>query len=234
MPKVIPGFFLSLSLLLAPAVARAQSSSHWGVSGSVTPMWQVPTQLETLFGGTVDVKGSDVSIGFVCGRDLGGDWGVSFIRKTLKDRSRVEKIDAECLSNGCFQSGTSYLTQGVTLTGLKIHKYVPFVTIKKRVQAGMNFAGGFGQFKGNLESHEFDVETIFDSRTNTRTGRQSETTTIQPAKGLVTVSMLPLADIQAAVAVIVAPGFKVRAAGGLNLPGYNVFSITAVYLFGAR
>jgi len=234
MPNVIPAFLLSLCLLLAPAIAQAQSSSHWGVSGSVTPMWQVPTQLESLFGGTVDVKGSDFSIGVARGRDLGGDWGVSFIRKTLKDRSRVEQIDAECLSNGCFQSGTSILTQGVTLTGVKVHKYVPFVTIKRRVQAGMNFAGGFGQFKGNLETHEFGVETIFDPRTNTRTGRQNVTTTIQPAKELVAVSRLPLADIQAAVAVIVAPGFKVRAAGGLNLPGYNVFNITAVYLFGAR
>jgi hypothetical protein len=40
--------------------------------------------------------------------------------------------------------------------------------------------------------------------------------------------------VQAAVAVIVAPGLKVRFAGGIDFPGTNRFSISGVYLFGAR
>jgi len=37
MPHIILGFVVSLCLLLAPAAAYAQSSSRWGVAGSVTP-----------------------------------------------------------------------------------------------------------------------------------------------------------------------------------------------------
>jgi hypothetical protein len=91
-------------------------------------------------------------------------------------------------------------------------------------------AGGVGQFKGNLDTLERDVVPGADFRT----AQSTETLTTDPASELVPVSVLPLADVEAAVAVIVAPGLKLRAQGGLNLPGYRVFSVTAVYLFGAR
>ena len=224
----------ALLTLLAPAIATAQTVSSWGVAGSVTPQWQVPTRLAKLFDGTVDIKGADFSIGFVRRRDLGGDWGVSYIRKPLKDGSLVEQLKPRCMSNGCFQSGTSYTTQGVALSGVEIHKYLPFVTIKQRVQIGMNFAGGIGQFKGNLVTNDYQVNSTFDQRTNAQNGTQTLTISTQPAKDLVSISTLPLANIQAAVAVLVAPGLKVRFAGGLDFPGYNVFNITAVYLFGAK
>src|SRR5690242_9047919 len=72
---------------LLPAVALAQDVSRWGIVGSVTPQWKVPSQLEKIFDGTVDIKGSDVSIGIARGRSRGGDWGVSFVHKRFKDGS---------------------------------------------------------------------------------------------------------------------------------------------------
>lgn len=47
-------------------------------------------------------------------------------------------------------------------------------------------------------------------------------------------STLPLLKIQLAVGFIVNPSFKIRAQGGLDLPGYEIFSITGVVFLGAR
>jgi len=227
-------FIFVLCIALAPAAVSAQDCSHWGVVGSVTPQWQVPSQLAKVFDGTVDIKGSDFTIGIARGRDLGGDWGVSYVQKRFKDGSLVQKLDQKCFTNGCFPSGTTYSTTGVALSGVEVHKYVPFATIKQRVQIGMNFAGGIGQLKGNLQTQQQGVNVTFDQRTNTQTARPTETRSVQAAKQLTPISAVPLLNLQAAVGVIVAPGVKVRMAGGLDFPGYNMFSISAMYLFGAR
>jgi len=118
-------FLGALCLLLLPTGALAQDQTHWAVVGSVTPQWKVPSQLEELFDGTVDLKGTDFAIGIARGRHRSGDWGV----------------------------GTS---------------------------------------------------------------------------------TLPLLKIQLAVGFIVNPSFKIRAQGGLDLPGYEIFSITGVVFLGAR
>jgi hypothetical protein len=47
-------------------------------------------------------------------------------------------------------------------------------------------------------------------------------------------STFPMGKLQAAVAVIVARGLKVRFAGGIDFPGTNKFSVTGLYLFGTR
>src|SRR2546428_4058367 len=101
----VSGLAIALFLTLAPPAAFAQDS-HWGALVTVTPEWKVPKRLEKLFDGTVDIRGTDVSIGIAHGRELGGDWGASFIHKQFKDGSRVEKIDQQCgFSNGCFSDG---------------------------------------------------------------------------------------------------------------------------------
>ena len=225
---------LALCAALLPSAAFAQDPSHWGVAASLTPTWQVPSQLEKVFNGTVNIKGSDFTIGIARGRELGGDWGVSYSRKTLRDGSLIQKLNEKCFSNGCFQTGTSYTTSAVSLSGVEAHKYVPFVTIKERVQIGMNFAGGVGQFKGNLQTDDRNVTVSFDQRTGRQTATPSQAVTFKPASELIKVSAIPIAKIQAAVAVLVAPGFKVRAAGGLDFPGYNAFSVSGVYFLSRR
>jgi len=228
-----------LAVVMAPAASFAQDS-HWGVVGSVTPQWKVPSQLENLFDGTVDIKGTDFTIGIARGRVLSGDWGVSFIHKKLSDGSRVEKIEQRCFPVGstttCFPDGESIVTRGVTLNGVEVHKYVSFGTIRQRVQIGMNFAGGVGTFHGDLDERELRAEPIaFDPRTGQPTGfRSVETLETKPASDLIDVSTVPLLKIQPAVSFIAAPGFKVRVQGGLNLPGYEVFSVVGVVFFGAK
>ncbi|MDO8794547.1 MAG: hypothetical protein Q7J25_08015 [Vicinamibacterales bacterium] len=65
-------------------------------------------------------------------------------------------------------------------------------------------------------------------------GRQVETLIISPASELLGTSMLPLVKIQIAVGFIVSPSFKIRAQNGLDVPGYELFSMTGVVFFGAR
>ena len=228
-------WFYTLMVWCVPAAAMAQSSS-WGVVGSVTPRWSVPSNLGTVFGGNVDMRGSDVTIGVARGRELGGDWGVSYVHKRIRDGSRVEDLGQFCpQSNSCFTEGSLLVTRGVTMDGIEVNKFVPFATIKRRVQVGMNVGGGIGSFKRDLEQHEFGADFVSaDPRTGQVTFRQTEQVTTTPAKELFPLSFMPLGTAQVAVGVIAAPGFKVRAAGGLSFPGTTSFSLTGVYLFGAR
>ncbi len=221
-------------VLTAPIAAFAQES-HWGIVAAVTPEWKVPSQLEKLFDGTVDLKGTDFSIGIARGRALSGDWGVSFIHKQIKDGSKVEKFEQQCgFSNGCIQKGDSITTSGVTVNGLEVHKFVPFGTIRERVQIGMNFAGGFGKFQGTLQKRSLSAEPVGPPFTNPPAGKQVETNSTEDARELIGISTLPLLKIQAAVAVIVAPAFKIRVQGGIDVPGYEVFSLVGVVFLGAK
>lgn len=223
-----------LCLLLIPTAALAQNETHWGVAAAFTPQWKVPEQLEDLFDGVVDLEGTDFAIGIVRGRHRSGDWGLSFIHKKVKDGSRVEKFDQNCdFTNGCFPEGSSFVTNGVAVNGVELHKYIPFVTIKERVQIGMNFASGVGRFSGDLQERQLEPERLPGSGFP-GPGRQVETLTISPASELLGTSMLPLLKLQVAVGFIVSPSFKIRVQGGLDVPGYELFSVTGVVFFGAR
>lgn len=223
-------------LICLPGTGVAQEASHWGVIGSVTPQWKVPSQLEDLFDGTVDITGTDFSIGIARGRSRSGDWGVSFLRKRFKDGSRVEKIDQDCtsFSNGCFLDGQSFTTHGVAVNAVEVHKFIPFVRIRDRVQIGMNLAGGFGKLTGTLDDHEFNAEFVSNNQTGRPTGRQTETRSTKPARELIDIPAFPIFKLQAAVAVIASPAFKLRFQGGIDLPGYEFLSVAAVYLIGAK
>ena len=226
-----------VALLLSPAAVYAQEQSHWGTVASLTPSWKVPSGLEVLFDGTVDVSGTDFSVGIARGRAEAGDWGVSFIRKRFQDGSRVDDLSTDCttFTNGCFVSGDALFTRGVTMNGIEVHKFVPFVTIARRAQIGMNFAGGIGGVQGTVEKHAFAVDgSAVDPVTGRPSGRQQETITNESASELLSISVVPLVKVQLAVTGIITPGLKLRVQGGLDLPGYEVFSVAAVVFFGAR
>ena len=225
-----------LSLLASFAVvtaASAQDKSSWGVSGSLVPTWTVPSKLSTMFGDDVVISGSDFSVGIVRGRELSGDWGVSFVRQRWNDGSHVSDVSLDCQSftNGCFQSGTSYATSKVQLSGVKLHKFVPFGTIKQRVQIGLNVAGGIGYVSGNVKSDEYGINQSFVNNRNV--GTQTHSTSVLLARDEIA-SRLPLGDLQLAVAFLTVPGLKVRAAGGVNFPGTTSFTLTGVYFFGGK
>ena len=109
-----------------------------------------------------------------------------------------------------------------------------FVTIKRRAQIGLNVAGGVSKFEGAVEFHEFDTDFTFDPRTGQVTNRRVESVSSRPMSDIPTFSPFPFGRVEAAVAVILAPGVKIRGSGGFDFPGYTMFSITGVFLFGAR
>jgi hypothetical protein len=233
---------LAVSVVVcSPSPASAQNSgadaSHWGVSFSVTPKWEMANKLKSLIeedNAVVDITVSEVTVGLVHGRQLGGDWGVSFVRKPFKDGSGIVKNDQQCFqSNICFPSTESDVMQGVRLTGVEVHKFIKFVNIKNRVQLGLNIAGGIASVKGTIvETKDETVVTNFNPQTGTTTTTRRHTVENHDAAEEL-VSKFPLAKVEAEAAILVAPGLKLKVAGGLNFPAYSA-RVGVVYLIGAK
>lgn len=232
---------LLLPLLFSSSLVAAQvGETRWGVSGTVAPKWRgIATMRYAFDADEIDIQGTDIRIGFVRGRELGGDWGVSFVRKTFTRDSEViaRRIETACRGSfGCFEEGTIYRIDDVALTGIEVHKYVPFATIRGRVQIGMNFSGGIAKTKGTARRTQFFGQTVLGPNNLILAFVQGEQTTATDPRQLWVWEhpAAPLLNIEAAVGWIAAPGFKIKATGGFNFPGYHVLTVGAVYLFGVR
>jgi hypothetical protein len=203
--KLLRVFSLALLwLFIVPQLALAQDS-YWGLSASFTPSWKANDRFKVLFqADELDLSGSEFRVGVVRGRTLGGDWGLSLVRKSLKDGGVVDG-----------ENGRYVLGSDVTLLGGTIDKFAVFGTIKDRVQIGMLLGIGAAQIKGAavLEG----TGPVAAKEALGFAGRD--------------IKFSPLARLELAVAVIVVEGFKIRASGGLSYPGLSTFSIGGVYLF---
>lgn len=203
-------------MLLAglPPEAGAQSRrSQWGLLLGATADWTTPeaarTSLEDLWGGTeMDFSGTALRVGLVRGSELGGDAGLSFVRRPFGDGSTLVAED-----------GNRYATYGVVLNGIEIHKFSPFGTIRERVQIGLDFGAGVGFFDGTVAGA-------------TPEGAAVEDPVLEDALAFRGSRFIPLARMEFAVAVLVLPGLKVRARSGVSFPGVALFAVTATCLFG--
>jgi hypothetical protein len=238
------GALLVVIVTATPTIARAQSAeeSHWGLTASFTPTWTAHDKFrETLlnFEGTGTVEGSEFTIGVVRGRSLGGDWGVSFVHKPLKDGSGT------VLTEESFSE--SRVAQNVLFKGVEAHWFIPFATIRDRVQIGLNVGGGAGFVEGNILQTQISafsvpsglpnfaeqVCSVYPPGTCRLTAAGLEITELRPAEDVM-YSVTPLIKLELAGAVIVAPGLKVRVSGGLNMPSTSSFRVAVVYLIGAK
>jgi hypothetical protein len=91
---LILGSYASATFAQEPDRGRER---HWGVSGSLVPRWEFPGPLADVWNLETDMTGSEFRIGVVRGSDLGGDWGVSFVKKTVKDDSVVQLREQACV-----------------------------------------------------------------------------------------------------------------------------------------
>lgn len=204
--------FAALYLSGQDALAQPRRT-YWGVEGSFTPKYRVPDWQKVAFDAdSVDLSGLEFRVGFVRGRILGGDWGISFVQRSLKDATAAVVHSAGDVST----------TDGNSMRGVEIHRYTPFGTIKDRVQIGTTFGIGAAWLQGTI------IRSV--------AGSPAEQL---PAKELLriddtTIPVMPLARLELAAAVIVTPNLKVRASGGLAFPGQHTVSITAIYLFAPR
>jgi hypothetical protein len=235
----------ALAFVAATGTARAQDATRWGVVGSFVPTWKIADQLSDLLiavdrdvqASAVDIRGSEFRIGVARGRELGGDWSLSLVRKRFRD-SRVAQTDQFEFFDGrrtvVQSSGFAYDLNEVTLTGIEYQRFRPFATIKERVQIGLTYGGGVGWLGGQARGVEFDPERGMQT-----VERPADALFSEGEVGLFsvmdyTLKPVPLARLELSVAGLVLPGVKVRASGGFNFPGYQVGSISVVYLFGSR
>jgi hypothetical protein len=178
------------------------------------------------FDGSGSVKSSEFTIGLVRGSTRGGDWGVSFVHKPLKDASQVTESETDCfMPNSCGTFTYTKIMHNVVLTGVEFHWAPTFVTFADRVQIGINVGGGIASASGEVEEvfvNEFTDPNFPDSINSDVTSAKEYFFKPQP-----------LGKVEAQASFIVAPAFKVRVAGGFNSPGFGV-RFAAVYLIGAK
>jgi hypothetical protein len=222
----------------SPAAAqslRPEDPSHWGAKVSFVSSWTMADQIKKLLaddGSVLTVDGSEFEIGFVRGSRFGGDWGVSYVRKPWKDGSGDSKTSQDCFNQAqtiCRPRTEVNATQNVILTGVEVHWFISFVTIKQRVQVGLNVAGGIAQTSGQ-------VITTTDSFNPTAFNQQGPTA-FQPVHEVETQDAkdqlfpyFPLFKLEPVVSVIVAPKIKVQVAYGVNFPSISP-RVMAVVLF---
>ena len=223
-------------LAASPAFAQDGKAKHWGVRVTFTPSWEITNQMKNvLFDDeeTGTISGSnEFTIGFVRGTTLGGDWGVSFVRKPWDDGSGPTSTNQQCpvTPTNCATITESSLTQGVYLDGFEVHWTPTFVTIKNHFQIGLNVAGGLGFMKGDVVKTETGQEFQFGPGGPVKVPvNRSETV---PAKDEL-MPYFPMFKIEAAFSFIITPALKARFAAGANFPAYS-WNIGAVYLFGAK
>jgi hypothetical protein len=229
-----------------PAAARAQQQddqrSHWGVAGSLTPQWQFLDFLEDSMDRIVDMSGREMRVGIVRGRQLGGEWGASYVRRLIDDDSSFAQEKPKCLA-GTGQAplcaaGNTYRTRGAFMNGVQLHRFFPVATIARRVQIGAVVSGGVARVKGHADETQEHLQIVVNPVTRAATlSLASETRTVEAREMLshtFVAEYMPIGGIEAAVAVLVTPGVKLRVSGGAAFPGYHIVSVTAQYLFGAR
>lgn len=236
--------------LLTTVTASAQSDreSHWGLRGSFTPSWDVPQRLmeievlQDYIGQASEITGAEFAVGLVRGRRLGGDWGLAYFRKTVSDSTRIDISNGDaCINVGatlqCGPNRDVYTTSGLAFHGVELHKFVPWFTIKRRVQFGMNLGLGAMVVSGGTVTKTSAATTFeFDPATRQTVLRTTESTVTLDGHGFLedlgVPSALPVAKFELAMTGILTEKLKVRVSGGINLPGAQKVSVTAVYFFG--
>lgn len=239
--------FAVLFVLVAVLPLQAQSDeapSRWGVKADFPVSWDLHPSFKPLYGsGTVKLMGSDFSIGFIRGKEMSGDWGVSLVRRKVTD-FLIDESYFFTSGNTEYKGGTVY-DGAMTATGVEIHRYSPLVTIKRRVQIGLNFAGGIASAKGDVRKETYYQESIcptgwiisgsFRSCGSVPVFVQGQQTELLSAKEVLKekskLSFMPLGRVELVVAVMPVSRLKVKFSGGLNFPGVQKFGVGIQYLF---
>ncbi len=190
---------------LAAEATAQEPRPVWGVSASFTPRWTTPEGVKAIFlAEEVSLEGRDFRLGIVRGRTHGSDWGVSFVRQTIKAGGVVDRDGVR-----------DVIERDVQITGAVLENFGVIATIKRRVQIALVTAVGAGAVKGTARRDGGD-EVDF-----------SEVLKL----GGYTTTVSPLVRLELGLGFIVAQGVRVKVSGGYNYPGVSRLTIGAVYLF---
>ena len=151
---------------LHQGAAAQDRRSHWGVSAGLAPQWTASsTWVERLYdAGTIDLSGSDLRVGVVRGSDLGGDWGIAFVNRSLDDGGVYDDAAAADPTNGDGRRPGRYVTNGVTARGVEVHRFAPFGgAIADRVQIGLEFGAGVAVLDGFADLVDAESGGVIES-----------------------------------------------------------------------
>jgi hypothetical protein len=170
--------------------------------------WTADDRFKVLYDARkLDFSGSELRFGVTRGSTRRGEFAFLFVRKRIDEGSTL--VD--------FKHRPFTIGPEVYVTGLMAEQFAPFGTIARRVQIGLVMAAGAGQVSGRATS-------VAD---NTPIEAQQVLRVFaQPRK------FQPLARAELAVAVVAAPGAKLRFSGGFDWPGSTRLSVTGMYFFG--
>jgi hypothetical protein len=214
----MPRVFTLVLLVALGAASPARAQDQWGFSAGLTPSWQTGNPSRFLFAADqMNMKGSEVRFGVIRGDVTGGDWGFSFVNKSINENSTLQVDTSTC---GVDQCGTYYRVQSRTrLTGVELHQFLAYKTWRDRVQMGMVGAVGVGWLRGTVYKRTVSEQGVLESFT-------------VPADELYppSTSVVPLVKLEIAATGIIGSGLKVRVCGGFSMPGYHTFDITVFYL----
>jgi hypothetical protein len=243
---VAPAFAQRDRLLVEPS-----PPAHWAVTFSLTPRWDIyPIGLSGFAGaerveiegpdGRSSMWGSNWSIGFARGRALGRDWGISFARQDIRKDAVIDRTyglaGRPCFPNTCIQ-GERVVFQDVSVIGPEAHLYVPFFTIKERVQVGLMMAGGIGKFTGTAFVDNFEQDITAQPIPPNfqlpiiRTQRQGPIGEVADVIYYDGSDWTATGRIQPGAAVIVSQALKLHVGAGFHYPGTTYFSMRATYFF---
>ena len=217
---------------LAHEAGAQDRRAHWGVSAGLAPRWTAAsTWIERLYDAdTMDWSGSDLRVGVVRGSDLGGDWGIAFVRRSFDDGGLYQhtRPAAGGSGQGDGRQPGRYVTNGVTATGVEAHRFAPFGgAIRDRVQVGLELGAGVAMLDG--------IADVVDPESGgvVRSAPAGTALALRGFEKLGVDGLAPIGRLELAVAAIPVWGMKVKVKGGLNFPGTQVFSVSVHYLFGA-
>lgn len=234
-------FTILVLVLICPLAASAQrppdEQPKWGVGFSITPSWQIADRFIELFdleeGESATMSGSEFTIGIVRGSTRGGDWGVSFVHKSLDDGSGGVDVGEDCFTaTVCRPTTETVRTLDVKYTGVEGHKFLAFFK-RPRVQVGLNIAGGVGKPSGTIITTTERFEpTGFGPQgvpLGFRLVREEEVDSAEEEL----FAYMPFAKVEAEGDIVLAPGLKAKLAFGFNFPAY-AFRVGMSYRFGVN
>lgn len=205
--------------------------------------------------------GSEYRFSVVRGRPVGRDWGVSLVRKRVGPGSFVTR-NSENL--GGVSRTTIETTSSVWLTGADAYVFLPVARLGKRQHVGVVLAGGMTGFSSGTAQRRiegpifktnprggFPPPTFVQEGPGFVLSERGEVVAVAPGERAAVDSVRLrelflystwtggsdvqlLARVEAAYAVALRGGFKLRVSGGLNFPAVQAFSVELVHLFGAR
>lgn len=237
-------------------------ASRWGVGVSAVPDWRIPGGLERAIffsAASYGFHGSEYRVSVVRGRPFGRDWGLSLVRKRVAAGSFLSR-DYDV--NGTVSRTTIEAIRGLWLTGADAYVFLPVARLGSRQQIGVVLAGGLVGVPGEAVQRRiegpifktnprggFPPPTFVQEGPGFVLSDRGEVVAVAPGERAAVDAVRArelffssawgagfqlVARVEAAYAVTLASGFKLRVSGGLNLPAVQVFSVELIHLFGAR